>query len=410
MHRIRVCADKPLNSSSSCSRSDRRIALFELGFRPFFLFAALYSIWATLAWFAVYVVGVQLASTDMAAPAWHAHEMIYGYGTAVVAGFLLTAAQNWTGLRTLNSTPLGLLLVLWLIPRAAPYVWPAAPAGLLAIFDLAFLAMLICAVGWVVLESGNRKQFVILLLLALLLLGNGAYYLDLAGFVPGIAQKAVLSGLYALLALVLILAGRVVPFFTERGVGYPVQLMNLSWVDPANLVLFAAFWISELIDLGNTPQALLSAALFLLNAYRLWGWYTHGIWKKPLVWVLHVAYGFLTAGFLLTLLSSLAGISPYLAIHAFAYGGIGMMTLGMMSRVTLGHTGRSVQQPPSTLTFAFGSLVAGTLIRVIAPIAAPSQYVLWVGLSQALWVAAFAVFLIVLGSALVQPRVDGKPG
>ncbi|MFC1681280.1 NnrS family protein, partial [Pseudomonadota bacterium] len=333
-----------MNSSSSCSRSDRRIALFELGFRPFFLFAALYSIWATLAWFAVYVVGVQLASTDMAAPAWHAHEMIYGYGTAVVAGFLLTAAQNWTGLRTLNSTPLGLLLVLWLIPRAAPYVWPAAPAGLLAIFDLAFLAMLICAVGWVVLESGNRKQFVILLLLALLLLGNGAYYLDLAGFVPGIAQKAVLSGLYALLALVLILAGRVVPFFTERGVGYPVQLMNLSWVDPANLVLFAAFWISELIDLGNTPQALLSAALFLLNAYRLWGWYTHGIWKKPLVWVLHVAYGFLTAGFLLTLLSSLAGISPYLAIHAFAYGGIGMMTLGMMSRVTLGHTGRSVQQ------------------------------------------------------------------
>ena len=374
------------------------------------MFAALYSIFATVAWFAIYVLGINPVLERMSVPGWHAHEMIYGYGTAVVAGFLLTAAQNWTGLKTLNSTPLALLLTLWLVPRLLPYAWPSVPPSLLALFDLAFLLFFISTVARVIIKSGNRKQTIILVVLTLLLASNGVYYLGLSGLVPGVEQRANLSGLYVLVGLILILAGRVVPSFTEGGVGYPVQLVNTPWVDRVNLALFTVFWISEITELGNTTRAILSAALFLLNAYRLQGWYTHGIWKKPLLWVLHIAYAFLTAGFLLTLLSALGAMPPQLAIHAFAYGGLGMMTLGMMSRVTLGHTGRSVQQPPAALTVAFGSLLAGGLIRVIAPVAAPSLYIYWIALSQVLWVVAFTVFLIVLGRALIKPRVDGRPG
>jgi uncharacterized protein involved in response to NO len=374
------------------------------------MFAALYSILATLTWFAIYVLGMHPDPEKMSVPTWHAHEMIYGYGAAVVAGFLLTAAQNWTGLKTLNSTPLALLLALWLVPRLLPYAWPSVAPSLLALFDLAFLLFFISAVARVIIKSGNRKQTIILVVLTLLLASNGIYYLGLSGLLPGVEQKANLSGLYVLLGLILILAGRVVPSFTERGVGHPVQLVNTPWVDKVNLALFAVFWISEITELGNATRAILSAALFLLNAYRLQGWYTHGIWKKPLLWVLHIAYAFLTAGFLLTLLSAFGAMPPQLAIHAFAYGGLGMMTLGMMSRVTLGHTGRSVQQPPAALTVAFGSLLVGGLFRVIAPVAAPSLYIYWIALSQVLWVVAFSIFLMVLGGALIRPRTDGKPG
>ena len=374
------------------------------------MFAALYSILATAAWFAIYVLGINPAPEKMSAPTWHAHEMIYGYGAAVVAGFLLTAAQNWTGLKTLNSTPLALLLALWLVPRLLPYAWPSVPPSLLALFDLAFLLFFISAVARVIIKSGNRQQIIILVVLSLLLASNCIYYLGLSGLVPGVEQKANLSGLYVLLGLILILAGRVVPSFTERGVGYPVQLVNTPWIDRANLALFTVFWISEITDLGNTTRAILSAVLFLLNAYRLQGWYTHGIWKKPLLWVLHIAYAFLTTGFLLTLLSAFGAMPSQLAVHAFAYGGLGMMTLGMMSRVALGHTGRSVQQPPAALTVAFGSLLAGGLFRVIAPVAAPSLYIYWIALSQVLWVVAFSIFLMVLGGALIRPRTDGKPG
>lgn len=387
--------------------ADRRIALFEAGFRPFFLFAALYSIFATLAWFAVYVLGVQ---PGPATATWHAHEMIFGYGMAVVAGFLLTASQNWTGLRTLHHAPLAVLLTLWLAARVLPYLWAAVPTVLVAALDLGFLAFLIGAVTRVLSRSGNRKQFVILFLVALLLLSNVAYYIGVAGHVPGTQRSADLSGLYALIGLIIIVAGRVVPFFTERGVGYPVQLTDVSWTLRANMVLFPLFWISELTNAGDVARALLSAALFLVNAYRLWGWYTPGIWKKPLIWVLHVAYGFLAAGFLFTLMAALTNTPPFPATHAFAYGGLGLMTLGMMSRVTLGHTGRSVHRPPGALAAAFGLLVAGSLVRVLAPIALPSVYLEVVALSQALWVAAFGIFVVTLGGALLRPRIDGKPG
>jgi uncharacterized protein involved in response to NO len=399
-----------LNSADAITNPVRGFALFGLGFRPFFLFAATYSVFATLVWFAVYVLHLTPSLPGLSLPAWHAHEMIFGYGSAVVAGFLLTAAQNWTGLRTLHSTPLALLVLLWLTPRLAPFLWPSAPLRLLAFFDIAFMVFLIAATGRVVIKSGNKRQAIILLMLIALLLSNAGYYLALESAHLGLSYGSNLSGLYALVGLVLILSGRVLPFFTERGVGHPVQLISRPWVERASLILFLVFWISELADLGSAARAALSGALVALHSLRLAGWYTHGIWRRPLLWVLHVAYAFLVAGFFLTLVSSLIDVPGRLAIHAFAYGGVGMMTLGMMSRVSLGHTGRDVHRPPRILGAAFGVLFGGALVRVLAPLAAPSEYPLWIALSQVLWVAAFSMFLAALGRALIEPRVDGKPG
>jgi len=140
------------------------------------------------------------------------------------------------------------------------------------------------------------------------------------------------------------------------------------------------------------------------------GWHTKGLWHKPLLWVLYLAYGWIVLGFALKVSAFAFGISPFLAIHAFAVGGIGMMTMGMMARVSLGHTGRDVLEPPSALFWIFAILFMGTVIRVIFPLLNPVHYILWIGLSQVLWMISFSVFLMLYLPILVSPRIDGKPG
>jgi uncharacterized protein involved in response to NO len=160
----------------------------------------------------------------------------------------------------------------------------------------------------------------------------------------------------------------------------------------------------------SLPVALLSAVLAGLHLLRLAGWYTRGIWRIPLLWVLFAGYGWLIVAFVLKAAVYFPGVSPYLALHAFAYGGIGMITLGMMARVTLGHTGRDLSSPPAVLTPAFAILFAGTVTRVLVPLLDPGHYTAWIGLAQGLWIIAFALFVWAFIPMWLQPRVDGKPG
>jgi uncharacterized protein involved in response to NO len=154
----------------------------------------------------------------------------------------------------------------------------------------------------------------------------------------------------------------------------------------------------------------LSLGLLGLHAVRLYDWHTPGIWKKPLLWSLYLSYVFITFAFLLKVLSVWQGLSPYLVVHAFGVGGLGLMTVGMMSRVALGHTGRNVFDPPRVLTPLFSVIVLAMLARVMLPVIDSAHYTLWIGLSQALWMLGFAVFSAVYIPLLVQPRVDGRPG
>ena len=387
-----------------------RTAFLNLGFRPFFTVAAAFAVLSMLAWTGVIVFGWQTEFTALPLTTWHAHEMIYGYALAVIAGFLLTAVKNWTGIQTLHGTPLLLLLLLWLAGRLLLFAGAAVPMHIIALVDSLFLVWLIGALLVPVIKVRQWKQLGIISKLVLLLLSNGVFYAGALGVIEDGMRIGLYSGIYLVIALIFVMGRRVMPMFIANGVGYPVQLKNRPWLDIASLVLFLVFWIADIVRPDTLPVALLAMALLVLHAVRLAGWYTPGIWKKPLLWVLYVGYGWLVAGFALKAAVVFLGISPFLPLHAFTYGGIGMITLGMMARVTLGHTGRNVFDPPPVLFWMFAVLLFGAVIRVLLPLVDPLHYPTWIVLSQGLWIIAFSLFLAIFLSLLVRPRVDGQPG
>ncbi len=384
--------------------------LLNLGFRPFFSAAAIFALVSMLLWMTLTVFGWQLPDLGPSPVVWHAHEMIYGYGMAVVAGFLLTAVKNWTGVQTLHRMPLLLLFLLWLAGRVLVFLGEAIPLVVTGLVDCLFAALLVIALSLPIVKVKQWKQFGILSKLVLLFASNLLFYAGAMNLVPGGVRPGLYSGLYLLIALIFVMGRRVMPSFIENGVDYEVQLKNRRWLDASSLVVFLVFWLADILDPDSLPVALSAIALLMLHGIRLAGWHTPGIWRKPLLWVLFVGYGSIVIGFALKAAVYLLGISPFLALHAFAVGGIGMITLGMMARVTLGHTGRNVFEPSSMVTWIFVTFFVGTLFRVLAPLLDPGHYVLWIGLSQAFWISAFSLFIIVYLPMLVQPRIDGRYG
>jgi uncharacterized protein involved in response to NO len=373
------------------------------GFRPFFLGAGLFAIATMVAWLAAYRFGLAPELSGITLFQWHAHEMVYGYALAVIAGFLLTAAQNWTERETASGGPLALMFAAW----AAARVLMLFGTGLLAfaaVADIAFMLALAVAVARPILQVRQKRQAPVLLILALLLTGNLLFYLGAFGWIPRGAQLGVHGGLYLVLGMVLFMGSRVIPFFTERGVGYAVQLRKPRWNDHASAALYPLFLLSEVIMPQHVLGAALAAGLFVLNSLRIAGWYTLGIWQKPLLWGLFAAFIMINFGFLLRALAAVTAITSYLPIHAFAIGGVGIVTVAMMARVSLGHTGRSVHQPPRLVWLLLLGMVLAAMIRVFLPLADFSRYTLWVTLSGLVWILSFALFAIVFIPMLARPR------
>jgi uncharacterized protein involved in response to NO len=392
------------------SRPVAKIALFHLGFRPFFLGAALFSVVATLVWMGIYVFHWPARPFGLPPATWHAHEMIFGYSIAVIAGFLLTAVKNWTDMQTPHRGSLALLLLLWLAGRILPFFAESIPVEVIAVVDNLFLVFIFIAVAVPISRARQWKNIGIASKILLMLASNVAFYLGAIGVLQKGLSWGLYSGLYLVLALIFTMGRRVIPFFIERGVDQPVQLTNRRWLDISSLVLFLAFWIADVFLADRNLAAILAAILFALHTLRLAGWHTPGIWHKPLLWVLFLAYGFLVVGFMLKAAVPLLEISPYLALHAFAFGGIGVMTLGMMARVALGHTGRNIQEPPAQLSWIFAILLSGAIVRVFFALFDPAHYALWIGVSQALWITSFTIFLFIYLPMLVRPRIDGRYG
>jgi uncharacterized protein involved in response to NO len=386
------------------------VALLHLGFRPFFLGAGVFAVLSVLIWTGLYSLGWNFEPNGLPPVLWHAHEMIYGYSMAVVAGFLLTAVNNWTGVQTLHGYPLLILFLLWATARILAFTQGLVSLQFLAVVDNAFIAVLVLAVTYPVAKVRQWKQIGIVSKLVLMLISNSVFYLGVSGVLADGVRWGLYSGLYLLLALIFAIGRRVIPFFVEKGVGYPVQLKNWRWLDVSSLVLFLAFWVVDVFVSLPGVAASLAGILAILHAVRLVGWYTRGIWKKPLLWVLFLGYGSLIVGFVLKLATFSFGVSPYLSVHAFAFGGIAMMTLGMMARVSLGHTGRSILEPPAHLSAVFAVLYVGVVMRVFLPLIDPGHYSLWIALSQVCWIVSFSIFLYVYTPMLVRPRIDGRYG
>lgn len=382
-------------------------AIWNLGFRPFFFGAGIFSVAAMALWLAVYRNGAQLYPPGVAATQWHAHEMLFGYAFAVIAGFLLTAVKNWTGLQTPHRAPLAGLFALWLVARVANHAG-AAMLALGVAADLLFNVLLVVAITLPVVRSGQWKQMAVVGKLVLLAVLNVLFYLDAYGLFDRGAFFAIYGAFYTILALILMMARRLIPFFVERGVG--VTLRNSRFLDLASLVLFVELMISELFGIWVGPTLWVAAALFTIHLLRLMLWYTSGIWQRPLLWSLYLAYAMIVAGFALFALAPWLGVQKLLALHAFAVGGMGIITLSMMSRVSLGHTGRNIHEPPLLVAIGCVLLAAAALVRVGGPMFDAAYYTLWVDISGVLWMLAFAGFSIAYAPVLLRPRVDGRYG
>ncbi|PID65117.1 MAG: NnrS family protein [Gammaproteobacteria bacterium] len=394
-------------------------SLFEFAFRPFFLFAALFSIIHLLLWVLVWLGKIQLTlpAAGLSPFLWHGHEMVFGYGLAIVIGFLLTAVTNWTGQKTMIRTPLMLFFCLWLVARIAFFIGGNG-FYVAAIADITVALWFLVDFTRPVLQTRNHRQYGFIGKIAALIFANGLFYLDILGVLPqgisqGISQGAsqgVYLGLYLLLAIVLVMGRRVFPFFTKRALGLKNDLKNPYWLDLSSIILFTIFCLWDVFFTANHYLALLSVILFFLYGLRLVNWYGQGLFKHPLIWVLWLANAIFFSGFLLKAAAIMGWINPFLNIHAFALGGIGLMTLGMMARVSLGHTGRNVFSPPKIVTPIFILFIMATFARVVFPLFFAQQYRLWIMLSLMLWAAAFLLFIISYAKALITPRVDGKPG
>jgi uncharacterized protein involved in response to NO len=381
-------------------------ALFALGFRPFFLAAGLTAIVLQLIWVGVFAKWWE-PTPYYGLTGWHSHEMLFGYTTAVIAGFLLTAVRNWTQSKTPTGTRLGLLCLLWLLGRIAPFLDQTIPATLIALVDLSFLPILALSVGIPLVKARQPKNLVFLIILGLLTLANLLIHLDALGVTQGMSHSGTYFGVMVIILLIVIMGGRVIPFFTERAVqGFKAR----SWpfIEWGGLVSVLAFALSTAF---NSQLLILYSGVsaFLFQGIRLAGWMTPAAWKNPILWVLHIGYAWLVLGFLLFALQGHWGINQWVGLHAFTTGAIGMITLGMMARVALGHTAR-MMQAPAIISWGFGILALATVLRVCGPWLEPAQTTVWIILSSLLWILSFALFAIVYMPILIRPRVDGRPG
>ncbi|WP_426414679.1 NnrS family protein [Aestuariirhabdus sp. LZHN29] len=380
-------------------------ALFELGFRPFFLLAGWLGVLLVGIWGAVYANLISL-NTYYGMIGWHSHEMLFGYTPAVIGGFLLTAVRNWTGVATIRGPLLAGLALVWLGGRLLPLI-PAAPHWLVAAVDLAFLPCLIISLVPPLLH-GKAKNWMFVVILGVMAAANTLVHLQLLGVGTGGHSGAYLMS-HLILLIISVMGGRVIPFFTEVGVRpVQIQVRRRDWVDRTAIGLVVALAAAQTLAPYSPLTPILALLAAIAHGIRLAGWYHPLIWNYPLLWILHLAYLWLVIGLALIPLASLGIVSPFVALHAFTTGCIGGITLGMMARVALGHSGRPLAVHPA-ITVAFVAIMLCALVRVVGPILLPGNPQL-ISFSALLWVVAFGLFSLIYTPILIRPRVDGRPG
>lgn len=382
--------------------------LLALGFRPFFLLAAILAAAAVPLWLLIYL-GVLEPISHLPPTVWHAHEMVFGFAVAVIAGFLLTAATNWTGRRTATGAGLGALAALWIAGRVA-LILPGVPAWLAIGLDVAFLPILAVVLAIPLIATGNRRNVVFPIVLAVLGLINLAIHLGAIGAIDWDPSRRLRIAIDLILLVIGVLGGRVIPSFTKNAL--PQAKVNPSpKASVLALLSIAALAIAEMASDNSAIIGSVALAAGIVNALRMRGWGTFATLGTPILWILHAGYAWLAAGLVLRGVAELTGIIPIDAgIHALTLGAVGSMIVGMMSRVALGHTGRSIVPAPLTIA-AYWLVNAAALLRVAFALTFDDtlRAISLIG-SGALWSLAFACFLVVYWPILSRPRADGRPG
>jgi uncharacterized protein involved in response to NO len=378
-------------------------ALLSYGFRPFFLFGAIYAGSAILVWLLMFSGGIELAST-FAPRDWHVHEMLYGFVPAIVTGFLLTAIPNWTGRLPLQGAPLLTLLGIWAAGRAAVTLsswigWIAA-----AVIDVAFLALVAAAAAREIVAGSNWRNLKVVAIIGALAAGNLIFHLE-AHF-RGSADYSVRLGIGAVILLISLVGGRVVPSFTHNWLARrqaPGRLPSpFGWFDLATVGATAAaliLWIA--VPFGPVTGAALIAT-GLMQFVRLIRWAGERTVRDRLVLVLHVGYAFVPLGFVLVGCAALDLLPFSAGIHAWTGGAVGTMTLAVMTRASLGHTGRELTASAGTQAI-YAAVVVGALARICSSIH-PDWFIPLLLFSGAAWAAAFLGFATLYALPLCSAR------
>ncbi|HEY8025038.1 MAG TPA: NnrS family protein [Burkholderiaceae bacterium] len=381
---------------------DSKHALWRLGFRPFYLCAAVFAALAVPLWVAQYLGW--LPGFHRVNMLWHMHEMVFGMAIAVIVGFLYTAGKNWTNLWTPTGGHLAALVALWLAGRLAMLLAPPLIAGLV---DVLFLPLAAWSFYGVLRRSGNVRNLFLVGLLALLTLANVVFHASALGW---IALSPVLAMQAAILLIVMIesvIGARVIPMFTSNGATGTTPIVNAKR-DRITIALLGAASLAWVVGLPRIIIAVLAFAAACATLIRLAGWKPHRTLAVPLLWILHVSYGWIPIGFFLLSMASLGVVSTSAAFHALTVGSMGGLIIGMMTRTTLGHTGRPLKtgfsEPAMYLLIQMGAVA-----RMIAAIGRDNGHIALLA-AAVCWSAAFLLFVVSYGRYLIRARIDGREG
>ncbi len=376
--------------------------LLSYGFRPFFLSAGLFAVIAMAGWIAALAGGWDIGG-DYGALNWHAHEMLFGYTSAALAGYMLTAIPNWTGRLPVSGPQLLGLVALWLAGRIA-LLWPGplGPVGA-AVLDSVFLPTLATVAAIEILAGRNWKNLKILAGLVGLSLANAGFHVSV--ILDGGAAEASRAGVAIYIMLIAIIGGRIVPSFTRNWLvkaganAVPVPLGAFDVVSLSVLLAALAAWVAFPVHLLTAGLLLVAA---ILQAVRLACWRGWLTLDEPLLLALHVAYAFVPIGVAAVAASAIGWLAQASALHLLTVGAIGGMTLAIMTRASLGHTGRPLTATPQT-SFCYLSLLLAAVTRPFAELIG-AQYHLLLSLAGIGWIVAFGLFVLEYGPMLLAPR------
>jgi uncharacterized protein involved in response to NO len=378
-------------------------ALWQLGLRPFYLAASAFASLSIGLWAAQYAGWLTRPYLD--GPMWHAHEMIFGFALAVIAGFLLTAVRNWTGQPTPSGGALMALVGLWIAGRVlllTPFALTAAT------IDTLFPVAVAVAIGLPLVRSGNRRNYMFIGLLLAMAALDLVEHLARLRVIALSERYAVQGALDVVLLIVTVMGGRVIPMFTSNGVrgAQPRRNAAIERLAPASAV---ALLVADLLPL---PAWALIAVLVLgaiVQAVRVWLWRPWQTLRVPLVWVLHAGYLWIPLYLGLRALAEAGGLATPIATHALTAGAIGMLTIGMMTRTARGHSGRPLTTDRCEVA-AYALVGIAAITRVLLPLVVMSAYREAVIASAFMWSLAWAIYAVRYWPILTRPRVDGKPG
>jgi len=387
-------------------------AFLSYGFRPFFLFAGLYgaiAMAAWLAWIAIHAAGgaVVTPTSDLAPHVWHAHEMVFGYTLAVIAGFFLTAVPSWTGSKPVKGLPLGSLAMLWLAGRGAIWFSAHLPPLLVAVIDTAFVPALLVLVARALLKGWSKRNLVFLPVLGGLFACNGAVHLERLGVLTGMVPAAHHMAILIVALLIVVLGGRVVPAFTMNALkrqGETLLPTSPPLLERAGILSLVALIVAELTGADAAVIGGLSTLAALTNGLRLARWRGGRTLGQPIVWVLHLGFALVVLGLAAKAWAAFdEGVAVATAMHLLTVGGIGTMTVAIMSRASLGHTGRVIEAP-GLIVAVYVLIPSAALVRLLGPLALPAYYNELMLTAALLWITAFALFSWVFWPILTRPR------